>query len=77
MLGPARPRKKFLFDAEDAIDNLLQNSDQEMEDLLKWSYTEADSILRQNSGVVNDLTQRLIGGASTIGDCVSVLEEWV
>mmetsp|Transcript_29187 Transcript_29187/g.33511 ORF Transcript_29187/g.33511 Transcript_29187/m.33511 type:complete len:519 (-) Transcript_29187:182-1738(-) len=69
--------KAALFDAEDAIDNLLQNGDQEMEDLLKWSYAEADSILRQNSGVVNDLTQRLIGGASTIGDCVSVLEEWV
>ena len=33
-------------------------------------------MLRQNKAVVTELTERLIGGASTVGDCVAVLEEW-
>ncbi len=69
--------KAALFDAEDIIENILQTSnDQEIEDLLKWSYAEADLLLRENRAVVTELTERLISGASTVGDCVSVLEEW-
>jgi hypothetical protein len=69
--------KASLFDAEDVIENILQTAnDQEIEDLLKWSYAEADLLLRQNKAVVTELTERLIGGASTFGDCVSVLEDW-
>ena len=69
--------KASLFGAEDVIETILQTrSDQEMEDLLKWSYAEADLLLRQNRVVVSELTERLIGGASTVGDCVSVLENW-
>lgn len=68
--------KAAIFDAEDVIDTILQSSDQEIEDLLKWSYAEADLLLRQNRAVVTELTERLIGGASTIGDCVAVMEEW-
>ena len=70
--------KASLFGAEDAIESILQteSGDEEIEDLLKWSYAEADLLLRQNRAVVTELTERLIGGASTIGDCAAVLEKW-
>lgn len=74
--------KAAVFDAEDAVKSLLrinegeQESSQEIEDLLKWAYAEADQLLRQNSAAVNDLTERLISGASTLGDCAASLEEW-
>lgn len=70
--------KASLFGAEDAIESILQteNGDGEIEDLLKWSYAEADLLLRQNRAVVTELTERLIGGASTISDCAAVLEQW-
>jgi hypothetical protein len=44
--------------------------------VLKWVYTEADLLLRDNKRIVQDLGQRLAGGAATIGDCVAVLEQW-
>ncbi len=71
--------KAAIFDAEDVIEGILQTEtrgEEEIEDLLKWSYAEADLMLRQNKAVVTELTERLIGGASTVGDCVAVLEEW-
>lgn len=70
--------KARVFGAEEVIGNIIQtgNSEKEIEDLLKWSYAEADLLLRQNRVVVTELTERLIGGASTVGDCVSVLENW-
>ena len=49
---------------------------QEFEDLLKWAYTEADLLIRQNRKVVDQLAQRLEGGAATVGDCVALLEGW-
>ena len=71
--------KASIFRAEKELDAILagvDNDSQEMEDLLKWAYAEADLLLRNNKNLVNDLTERLIGGASTIGDCVDALEQW-
>jgi hypothetical protein len=72
--------KSTMFGSQDVIETILQsttsNSQDEIEDLLKWAYAEADLLLRQNRVVVTELTERLIGGAATVGDCVSVLEEW-
>ena len=50
--------------------------EQEKMDLLKWAYTEADLLLRANRGVVTEISQRLAGGAATVGDCVAVIEGW-
>lgn len=44
--------------------------------LLKWAFTEADLLLRDNRAIVTELTQCLTGGAATIGDCVAVMEQW-
>jgi hypothetical protein len=49
---------------------------QERADLLKWAFTEADLLLRDNKAVVNDISNRLTGGAATIGDCVATMERW-
>lgn len=49
---------------------------QELEDLLKWAYTEADLLIRQNRKMVDQLAERLEGGAATVGDCVALLEGW-
>ena len=51
-------------------------SDQEKTDLLKWAYTEADLLLRSNKAVVTEISQRLAGGAATVGDCIAVIEDW-
>jgi hypothetical protein len=44
--------------------------------LLKWAYTEADALLRNNKSCVLELSDRLTSGAATIGDCIAVLEGW-
>lgn len=49
---------------------------QERADLLKWAFTEADLLLRDNKAVVNEISNRLTGGAATIGDCVATMERW-
>jgi hypothetical protein len=49
---------------------------QERADLLKWAFTEADLLLRDNKAVVNEISNRLTGGAATIGDCVATIERW-
>lgn len=51
-------------------------NEQERDDLLKWAYTEADLLLRENRKMVSEIAQRLMGGAATIGDCVAVQENW-
>jgi hypothetical protein len=72
--------KKFGADLE--VNSLLKIdegdaiSQQEIDDLLKWAYAEADLLLRNNKNMVNILSERLIGGAATLGDCVAVLEGW-
>jgi len=73
--------KAAAFGAEDAVNDILRvdegtmKSEQEMEDLLKWAYAEADLLLRENKSTVKDLSELLIGGASTLGDCAALLEE--
>jgi len=48
----------------------------EKADLLKWAYHEADILLRNNMRDVTEMSQRLTGGAATIGDCVAAVEQW-
>jgi hypothetical protein len=50
--------------------------EQERQDLLKWAYTEADLLLRENRGTVSEIARCLTGGAATIGDCIAVIEKW-
>ena len=45
-------------------------------DLLKWAYTEADLLLRRNQKAVSEVSDRLTGGAATVGDCVAAIEGW-
>jgi hypothetical protein len=49
---------------------------QEKEDMLKWAYTEADLLIRRNQATVTEISQRLTGGAATVGDCVAATENW-
>jgi len=63
-----------LFGDEDVL--WWMNDEQEREDLLKWAYAEADNLLRSNKETVTELTERLAGGAATVGDCVAVMEDW-
>jgi len=46
------------------------------DDLLQWAYTEADCLLRDNKAAVQEIANRLSGGAATVGDCVAVIENW-
>ena len=50
------------------------DNDEERNDFLKWAYAEADNLLRSNKATVTELTERLAGGAATVGDCVAVME---
>lgn len=52
------------------------NDPEERADLLKWAYTEADLLVRQNRKMVDRMAERLEGGAATVGDCVALLEGW-
>jgi len=57
----------------------LQNvsaTDNEVKDLLKWAYAEAELLLRSNKATITALSERLIGGVATVGDCVAILEGW-
>uniref|UniRef100_A0A7S2XNW7 Uncharacterized protein n=1 Tax=Attheya septentrionalis TaxID=420275 RepID=A0A7S2XNW7_9STRA len=65
---------------DNVISDLLRSdnpeSQQEAQDLIKWAYAEADLMLRNNKPTITALTERLIGGAATVGDCIAVIEEW-
>lgn len=61
---------------ESQLDALQINSDTETNDLLQWAYSEASTLIRGNQKVCDDLAKRLAGGASTVGDCIAVLEGW-
>jgi hypothetical protein len=54
----------------------LSEGPEEKADMLKWAYTEADLLLRQQSAAVNDITERLASGAATVGDCVAAVENY-
>jgi hypothetical protein len=72
----------FLDRCEELFGNDNENDDRifwnasNREMVLKWAYHEADLLLRDNKRIVTDISQRLAGGAATIGDCVAVLEQW-
>mmetsp|Transcript_16541 Transcript_16541/g.34115 ORF Transcript_16541/g.34115 Transcript_16541/m.34115 type:complete len:451 (+) Transcript_16541:128-1480(+) len=51
-------------------------AEQEKEDMLKWAYAEADLLLRRQSTVVTEITERLASGAATVGDCVAAIENY-
>jgi hypothetical protein len=53
-----------------------QGDDAERKDLLTWAYAETECMLRQNRAAVTEISQCLVGGAATVGDCVAVLERW-
>ena len=83
VMSDPRESMGLLERLEDKADALLKEGDlfwtvneQEKTDLLKWAYAEADLLLRANRGVVADISQRLAGGAATVGDCVAVIENW-
>jgi hypothetical protein len=57
-------------------DVFWSDSDKERADLLQWAYTEADLLLRENKAAVREISNRLAGGAATIGDCIAVIERW-
>ena len=61
---------------EDLWWTLEADSEKEKADLLKWAYHEADILLRNNMKEVVEMSQRLTGGAATIGDCVAAVENW-
>lgn len=54
----------------------LEEGPEEVADMLKWAYTEADLMLRNNMEKVMEISQRLTGGAATVADCVAATEEW-
>ncbi len=61
---------------ESQLDGLQIEADKDVNDLLQWAYSEACTLVRSNQRVCDDLAQRLAGGASTVGDCIGVLEGW-
>lgn len=63
-----------LFDSSGSL--WWMENDGETSDLLKWAYAEADNLLRTNKETVKELTERLAGGAATVGDVVAVMENW-
>ena len=64
------------IDADDLWWALEADAEKEKADLLKWAYHEADILLRNNMKQVMEMSQRLTGGAATIGDCVAAVEKW-
>lgn len=54
----------------------LPTDDAQINDYLRWSLAEADTLLRNNRKVVDTLSEALAGGAATVGDCVAILESW-
>jgi hypothetical protein len=63
-----------LFDSSRSL--WWMKNEGETSDLLKWAYAEADILLRSNKETVTELTERLAGGAATVGDVVAVMESW-
>jgi hypothetical protein len=49
------------------LQNMLPDKN-ELKDLMKRAFAEADFLLRNNKAAVSALTERLIGGAATVGD---------
>jgi hypothetical protein len=87
IVSDPREAEGFLLRLEDYVKNVndaeaqdllwwATDDPQERADLLKWAFTEADLLLRDNKAVVNEISNRLTGGAATVGDCVATMERW-
>jgi hypothetical protein len=72
--GAFMDRCEELFGSNDDDRVFWDASNRDM--VLKWAYTEADLLLRENKRTIKEIALRLAGGAATIGDCVAVLEQW-
>mmetsp|Transcript_12166 Transcript_12166/g.17539 ORF Transcript_12166/g.17539 Transcript_12166/m.17539 type:complete len:528 (+) Transcript_12166:3-1586(+) len=68
--------KAVSFGFEEKLDSLNIKNKEEAEVLLQWAYSEACLLIRSNLKVCEELATRLAGGASTVGDCIAVLEGW-
>eukprot|EP00957_Ditylum_brightwellii_P070602 5364140-Ditylum_brightwellii.AAC.1 len=69
-------KKAESMGASKVIDTLLRGEDDSIDkagDLLQWAYAEADLLLRNNRKIVEELTERLAGGAATVGNCAAAL----
>ena len=74
--GPDDKEQLLFWNNDD--DNNTNNNNMlfSKNDVLKWAYAEADRLLRDNKPVVQEIANRLSGGAATVGDCVAVIENW-
>jgi hypothetical protein len=70
----SRLEKSSLIDKQDLW--WIEEGSQEKDDMLKWAFAEADLLLRRQSTVVTEITERLASGAATVGDCVAVIEKY-
>lgn len=73
--------ESFLQQLEEQMQNsrdelFWTESEEVRRDLLQWAYAEAKVLLRANEGPIQEISERLTGGAATIGDCVAVIEGW-
>lgn len=69
-----RLENSYLIDREELW--WLEEGPSERQDMLKWAYTEADLLLRNDKEIVTEIAQRLTGGGATVGDCVAAVEDW-
>mmetsp|Transcript_34168 Transcript_34168/g.80441 ORF Transcript_34168/g.80441 Transcript_34168/m.80441 type:complete len:462 (+) Transcript_34168:221-1606(+) len=70
----SRLEKSSLINEEDLW--WLEEGPEEKEAMLKWAYAEADVLLRRQSTIVTEITERLASGAATVGDCVAAIENY-
>jgi len=70
----SRLEKSNLIDKQDLW--WIEEGSQEKDDMLKWAFAEADLLLRRQSTVVTEITERLASGAATVGDCVAAIEKY-
>merc|ERR1719162_1427064 len=70
----SRLEKSTMINKEDLW--WLEEGTEEKDDMLKWAFAEADLLLRRQSTVVTEITERLASGAATVGDCVAAIENY-
>jgi len=51
-------------------------SEERGEELAKYSYLKAREIVEEKASEIEGVSERLLGGAATVGDCVAYLERW-
>eukprot|EP00549_Striatella_unipunctata_P008448 CAMPEP_0118714294 /NCGR_PEP_ID=MMETSP0800-20121206/26103_1 /TAXON_ID=210618 ORGANISM="Striatella unipunctata, Strain CCMP2910" /NCGR_SAMPLE_ID=MMETSP0800 /ASSEMBLY_ACC=CAM_ASM_000638 /LENGTH=462 /DNA_ID=CAMNT_0006620063 /DNA_START=445 /DNA_END=1833 /DNA_ORIENTATION=- len=67
---------RLLKQVEDNDNDDIPTSDEEQQKLLNWAFIEAGRLLDENKNACRRLTERLVGGSATVGECVSVIEGW-